>query len=62
MKTEPDGLTEAELAGRAGVSLERLKRLVEVGVVQPSDADRFRLIDVQRIRIADAFVESGLAV
>ena len=62
MNATPDGLTGAELAERAGVSLERLKRLVEVGVVQPSDADRFRPIDVQRIRIADAFVESGLAV
>ena len=62
MSTDPDELTGAELAERAGVSLERLKRLVEVGVVQPSDADRFRPIDVQRIRIADAFVESGLAV
>jgi adenylate cyclase len=62
MNTKPDGLTDAELAERAGVSLERLKRLVEVGVVQPSDADRFRPIDVQRIRIADAFVDSGLAV
>ena len=62
MTTEPDGLTDAELAERAGVSRERLKRLVEVGVVQPSDADRFRPIDVQRIRVADAFVDSGLAV
>lgn len=62
MNTEPDGLTDAELAERAGVSLERLKRLVEVGVVRPSDAGRFRPIDVQRIRIADAFVDSGLAV
>ena len=62
MNTEPDGLTDAELAERAGVSRERLKRLVEVGVVQPSDADRFRPIDVQRIRVADAFVDSGLAV
>jgi adenylate cyclase len=62
MNTRPDGLTDAELAERAGVSLERLKGLVEVGVVQPSDADRFRPIDVQRIRIADEFVDSGLAV
>ena len=62
MNTEADGLTGAELAERAGVSRERLKRLVEVGVVQPSGADRFRPIDVQRIRVADAFVDSGLAV
>jgi DNA-binding transcriptional MerR regulator len=55
-------MTEAELALRSGVSLERLRRLVEVGVVQPSGADRFRPIDVQRIRIVEAFVDSGLAV
>jgi adenylate cyclase len=62
MNTEPDGLTDAELAERAGVSLERLKRLVAVGVVQPSETGGFRPIDVQRIRIADAFIDSGLAV
>src|SRR5262245_3017105 len=62
MNTSPEGLSDAELAERAGVSLERLKRLVEVGVVQPTDEGRFRPIDVQRIRIADAFVESGLAI
>ena len=48
MNTKPDGLTDAELAERAGVSLERLKRLVEVGVVRPSDAGRFRPIDPLR--------------
>jgi class 3 adenylate cyclase len=62
MNAKPDGLTDAELAARAGVSSARLKELVEVGVVQPSDVGRFRPIDVQRIRIADAFVDSGLAV
>jgi class 3 adenylate cyclase len=62
MNTDPAGLTDAELAARAGVSSARLKQLVEVGVVQPGDAGRFRAIDVQRIRIADAFVDSGLAV
>jgi adenylate cyclase len=62
MNANPNGLTDAELAARAGVSSARLKQLVEVGVVQPSDAGRFRPIDVQRIRIADAFVDSGLAV
>jgi hypothetical protein len=57
------GLTQDELAARAGVSLDRVKRLAELGVVQPSEADgMFRPIDVQRIRVAEAFVDSGLAV
>jgi hypothetical protein len=57
------GLTEDELAARAGVSLERVKRLVKLGVVQASETDgTFRVIDVQRIRVAEAFVDSGLAV
>jgi hypothetical protein len=64
------GLTEDELAARAGVSLERVKRLAKLGVVQASETDgTFRVIvvqririDVQRIRIAEAFVDSGLAV
>jgi hypothetical protein len=57
------GLTEDELAARAGVSLERVKRLAKLGVVQASETDgTFRVIDVQRIRVAEAFVDSGLAV
>jgi adenylate cyclase len=63
MTTDPLGLTQAELAERAGVSLDRVQRLAELGVVQASEADgRFRPIDVQRIRVAEAFADSGLAV
>ncbi len=57
------GLTQAELAARAGISLEEVQRLIELGVVRPREADAsFRPIDVQRIRIAEAFADSGLAV
>ena len=60
---DPVGLTQAELAARAAVSLEQVQRLTELGVVQARDADAgFRPIDVQRIRIAEAFVDSGLAL
>src|SRR5215471_18332967 len=60
---EPVGLTPAELAARAAVSLEQVQRLIELGVVQARDADSgFRPIDVQRIRIAQAFADSGLEV
>jgi class 3 adenylate cyclase len=45
------------------VSLDRVQQLTELGVVQPSEADgRFRPIDIQRIRVAEAFTDSGLAV
>src|SRR5215471_5311353 len=59
----PVSLTQAQLAARAGVSLEQVQRLTELGVVQASEQDGgFRPIDVQRIRVAEAFVDSGLAV
>lgn len=59
----PLGLTQAELAARADVSLEEVRRLTELGVVQARETDAsFRPIDVQRIRIAEAFADSGLAV
>jgi class 3 adenylate cyclase len=57
------GLTQAELAARAGVSLDRVVQLTELGVVRANEADgSFRPIDIQRIRVAEAFAESGLAV
>jgi adenylate cyclase len=61
--TDPPGLTEAELAERAGVSLDRVQQLAELGVVQAGRADgKFRPIDVQRVRVAEAFADSGLAI
>lgn len=61
--TDRLGLTQDELAARAGVSIDRVERLAELGVVQPSGAEgTFRPIDVQRIRVAEAFVDSGLEV
>jgi adenylate cyclase len=62
MAGEPIGLTQDELAARAGVSLERLELLAELAIVQASEDGTFRPIDIQRIRVAQAFIESGLAV
>src|SRR6187397_1222825 len=56
-------LTQAELATRAGVSLDRVVQLAELGIVKANETNgRFRPIDIQRIRVADAFADSGLAV
>jgi adenylate cyclase len=45
------------------VSIDLVQRLTELGVVQQREADAgFRPIDVQRIRIAGAFADSGLAI
>ena len=63
MTADPVGLTQIELASRAGVSVDQVQRLTELGVVQASEADgTFRQIDVQRIRIAEEFADSGMAV
>ena len=62
MTHEPVGLTQAELAARAGVGLERVQLLAELGVLQASEDGTFRPIDIQRIRVAEAFVDSGLVV
>jgi adenylate cyclase len=60
---DPVGLTQEELAARAAVSIDLVQRLTELGVVQQREADAgFRPIDVQRIRIAGAFADSGLAI
>jgi adenylate cyclase len=60
--TDPPGLTDDELAERAGVSLDRVQQLAELGVVQAGQNGRFHPIDVQRVRVAEAFADSGLAV
>jgi hypothetical protein len=63
MTSNPEGLTDAELAAQAGVNLDRVHRLAELGVVEASKTDgTFRPIDIQRVRIAEAFADSGLAV
>src|SRR5262245_21184045 len=63
MTSSPEGLTAAELAAQAGVSLDRVRRLAALGVVQASGTDgTFRSIDIQRIRVAEAFADSGLEI
>jgi adenylate cyclase len=47
---ERDRLTEGELAERAGVSVERVRQLVVLGIVEPEQGS-FRRRDVMRIRV-----------
>jgi adenylate cyclase len=54
-----DGLTEAELAERAGISIERVRRLAELGIVEPVDG-RFPRRDVMRARVVTALESKGL--
>jgi len=63
MTAGPETLTQSELAARAGVSLDRLQQLMELGVVRADATDgNFRPIDIHRIRIAEEFADSGLAI
>jgi adenylate cyclase len=57
-----EGLTEAELAQRAGTNTQRIRRLVELAIVSPDPAGAFRPTDVQRIRFADVLEASGISL
>lgn len=55
----PD-LSLEELARGAGASVENVKRLVELGLVQPASPDRFPQTAIEHIRLAMAIEESGI--
>lgn len=58
---QPDELSPAELAAKAGVSPEEVERLVTFGILVPRDGSRpFRAIDALKIRVARACEEGGL--
>jgi class 3 adenylate cyclase len=56
------GLTEEQVARRAGVTEERVRELVEVGVLTPrtEPEEPFRDGDVLRIRLVDELASSGI--
>jgi hypothetical protein len=54
-----DRLTEAELAERAGIDLERLRELVDLGIVR-SDGGTFARSDVMRARVVTALEAKGI--
>lgn len=56
-------MTEAELAVRGGVTVERIRRLVDLGILVPSKTEPpFTEADVRRVRLAEACAAAGLAV
>jgi adenylate cyclase len=57
------GLSEQELAQRAGASAVRIQQLIELGVLAPSSgADGFQASDVLRVRLAADFERAGIAL
>lgn len=55
------GLTEAELAERAGTTPEQIRRLVDLGIIFRADGDRpFQAGAIQRVRLAETFHRSGI--
>jgi adenylate cyclase len=49
-----------QAADRAGVSLDDLAPLVELGILTPDDGDRFSAGDVSRIGLIQSFVGAGI--
>jgi class 3 adenylate cyclase/DNA-binding transcriptional MerR regulator len=49
-----------EAAERAGVSVEELGRLVELGILQPANGDRFTRADVRKADLVESLVSGGL--
>ena len=55
---ERHGIVEA--AQRAGVSVEELSRLVELGIIAPDAEDRFTSSDVRRAGLVMSLVAAGI--
>ena len=53
----PGGLTGAELAARAGIELDEVHRLAELGILQPNDEGLFQEWELGVIRLTDTFEE-----
>jgi adenylate cyclase len=55
------GLFVRELAERSGVNAQRVRQLVELGILRPDAAGRFHPADIQRVRILQALDRAGIA-
>jgi adenylate cyclase len=56
------GLSEIELAERAGMTLEQVGMLSEIGILSAQPDGSFRLSDIQRVKLADALEASGISL
>ena len=58
------GLSETELAVRAGIRPERVRQMAELGLigVREGEDTSYRPGDIQRIRLLEAFQEAGLSL
>lgn len=56
----PDRITEAELAQRSGATVERIRDLVGLGILEPDTGARFRRRDVMRTRVLDYLGSMGI--
>jgi class 3 adenylate cyclase/DNA-binding transcriptional MerR regulator len=57
-----EAMSEAELAERAGTTADRVRRLVELGIVAPEADGTYRAPGVQRVRFAAALEQSGISL
>jgi adenylate cyclase len=57
--TGPDAFDESEVARRVGVSVERVRRLVDLGILHPQDG-AFGRRDVLHARIVEALDDKGI--
>jgi DNA-binding transcriptional MerR regulator len=56
------GLSMRELAERSGVDVQRLRQLINLGILSPDAAGRFQPADIQRVRIIQAMDGAGIAL
>jgi len=54
--------SRAEAAERAGVSVEQLSRLTELGIVRPIQGDRFSAGDVRRAELVQSLEGAGISL
>jgi adenylate cyclase len=55
-----DRLTEAELATRSGTTLERIRNLVDVGLLEPADDGTYSRTDVMHARVVGYLQTMGI--
>ncbi len=52
--------SRSEAAERAGVGVDDVARLVELGILRPGDGDRYSAGDVRRVALVQSFVAGGI--